>query len=186
MDRTRKIAVTIWVLLCLFVLAALDWQFGGLRFVSQPATVIFGLVVIWLPAVCLIMLGFLPRSKTRVLAFVGLILGAPFCIILGGAVVLGLMLSSYTRQASVRLGSSEIVTYFEDAGAWDSGEVFVQQEVKLLPGLLWVKPISKAECLRDVKITVLDRHHVQCDYVADTADATDPNPAAKRDVTWIF
>lgn len=186
MERTRKIVVTIRVLLSVFLMAVLDWLFGGLRFVSQPANVVFGLIVIWLPTVGLILLGFLPRSKTRVLAFVGLIPGALFCVILGGAVVLGLMLSSYTRQASVRLGPSEIVTYFEDAGAWDSGEVFVQQEVKLLPGLLWVKPISKAECLRDVKITVVNRHYVQCDYVADTAASLDPSPEAKRDVAWVF
>ena len=86
----------------------------------------------------------------------------------------------------MRLGPTEIVTYFEDAGAWDDGEVIVQQEVPLLPGLLWVKPLSRRECLRDVQIKVLNRHHVECDYPQDTVDSGDPSPKAKRDTVWVF
>ena len=73
------------------------------------------------------------------------------------------------------------MTYFEDTGAWDNGEVIVRQEVPLLPGLLWVKPLSRQECLRDVRIRVVNRHDVECDYPTDIADKGDPSPEAKRD-----
>ena len=186
MNRTRKIVVTIWVLLGLSLLTLLDWQFGGLRFTRSGLNVVPGLAAILLPTVCLILLCFVPPSRARLWAFVGLIPGAPFCFILGGILVLGQIFSSYTQQASVQLGPSRIVTYFEDAGAWDNGEVVVQQEIVILPGLLWMKPLSRQECLRDVQIRVVNRHYVECDYPADTADKGDPSPDAKQDKAWVF
>ena len=79
-----------------------------------------------------------------------------------------------------------IVTYFSDAGAWDSGEVVVQQEINILPGLIWVRPLSRKSCLRDVSITVLSKHYVQCYYPADKADSCDPSPEEKRETFWVF
>ncbi len=186
MKRTQKIAVTIWVLLGFSLLTLLDFLLGGLRFAGRELNAVVGMMAVLLPAVCLVLLGFLPRSRARMWAFVCLIPAAPLCFLLGGILVLGQAMPIYTRQASVQLGPSQIVAYFSDAGAWDNGEVIVQQEVKLLPGLLWVKPLSRQECLRDVNIHVVDRHHVECDYVADTVDSGDPSPQAKRDVAWVF
>ncbi len=186
MNRTRKIVVTVWVLLGFSLLILLDWQFGGLRFTRSGLNAIVGLVAILLPIACLILLGFLPRSKARMGAFVCLIPGAPFCFILGGIAVLDQAIPQYTQQAAVRLGPSQIVTYFSDAGAWDDGEVIVQQETPLLPGLVWVKPLSRQECLREVQIKVLNRHYVECDYPADTADKGDPSPDANQDTAWVY
>ncbi len=186
MNRTRKIVVIIWVLFSLFLLTLLDCWFGGLKFESDAVNVTAGIAAALLPAVCLILLGFLPRSSARLWAFVCLIPGAPFCFILGSIAVSSQAIPIKTQQASVRLGSSQIVTYFSDTGAWDNGEVIVQQEVPLLPGLLWVKPLSRRECLRDVQIKVLNRHYVECDYPADIADKGDPSPEAKRDKSWAF
>ena len=186
MNRSRKIVVTIWVLLGVSLLTLLDWQFGGLRFVGNEPNAMIGFIAILLPTVCLILLGFLPRGKARMWAFICLIPGAPLCFILGGILVLGQILSSYTQQATVRMGPTRIVTYFEDAGAWDSGEGLVQQEITILPGLLWVKPLSRQDCLRDVQIKVINRHHIECDYVADHADTIDPSPDAKQDKAWVF
>ncbi len=53
-----------------------------------------------------------------------------------------------------------------------------------MPGLLWVKPLSSKECMRDVSVVVLNRHHVRCDYVADTVDTLDPE--AQRDDVRVF
>jgi hypothetical protein len=186
MDRTRKIAVTIGVLLGVFLLAVLDWQFGGLKFASRRADFAVGLFASWLPMACVILLWRLPRSRARAWVLVGLIPASLLCLLGTAFLGLGQGMLVYTRHAATRVGSSEIVTYFEDAGAMDDGAVMVQQETKLLPGLLWVKPITCAECLRDVKITVLDSHHIQWDIAADTDDSYDPSPAAKRDVTWVF
>ncbi len=170
----------------MFALALADWQFGGLRFTSRNATTLTASAVLWLPAICAVLLGFLPRSRARAWAFTGLIPAALLCLVLGSAVVIGEFLPVWTRRASVPIGGSQVVTYFSDAGAMDSGDVMVQQEIELMPGLLWVKPLSSKECLRDVSVRVLDRHHVRCDYVADTTDSYDPNPEAQRDDVWVF
>ena len=188
MNRTGKIAVTVCSLLGLSALVALDAKFGGLRFVNSRANEAVDFAASELPLVCLGCLGFLPRGRTQLLSFVVLVPVAAFCLLGGVGDLVGEALypATFTRQSSLRLGYSQVVTYFSDDRDMNGGDFYVQQEVKLLPGLLWIKPVSKAECLRDVKITVLDRHHVQCDYVADTADSLDPNPAAKRDVAWMF
>ena len=186
MKQRNKVVIAIWVLLGIFVLMLADWHFGGLRFVSRHATVLTGFAALWLPFASVVLLGFLPRSRARAWAFVGLIPTALFCLVFGSLIVFGQAIILWTRQASVRLANSEIVPYFIDAGAMDSGGVVVQQEIKLLPGLLWVKPLSQKECLRDVRVTVLDRHHVRCDFVADKTDTLDPHPQAQRDDVWVF
>lgn len=89
MNRARKIVVAIGVLLGLSLMTLLDWQFGGLRFVGNEPNAVTGFIAILLPTVCLILLGFLPRGRARVWAFVCLIPGAPFCFIIGGIAVLG-------------------------------------------------------------------------------------------------
>ena len=165
--------------------AVLDWQFGGLKFADRRADLAVGLIASWLPMVCVILLWRLPRSRVRAWTLAGLIPASLLCLLGAAFLGLGQVMLAYTRHSSARMGSSEIVTYFEDAGAMDDGEVMVQQEANLLPGLLWVKPITCAECLRDVKIKVLNRHHVQWDIAADT-DPGDPSPSAKRDVVWVF
>ena len=186
MKRANRIVLAIWVLLGGSVLILADSQFGGLRFVSPRADFLAGFAALWLPVLCVALLGFLPRSRKRLWAFVCLIPAALLCLLLGSAIGMAQGFVLRTRQASVPVGGSEIVTYFEDAGAWDSGDVVVQQEIKILPGLLWVKPLSGKDCLRDVRVTVLDRHHVRCDYVADKADTLDPHPEAQRDDVWVF
>ena len=186
MNRTRKIVVTIWVLTGTYLLTLLDWHYGGLRFTNSRADILAKLVALWFPVVCLALLGFLPRGQKRRWAFIGAIPLVLLSLPVSAFVGLNLTILRYTRQSSVRIGSSEIVTYFEDCGAWDNGEVIVQQEIPLLPGLLLVKPLSSQECLRDVQIRVLNRHHVECDYIADHADTLDPSPEAKQDKVWVF
>ena len=186
MEREKRLNRIIWLLLGLFVLTVADWQFGGLRFDLPGENPPIGLIAAWLPAVCVVLLGFQPRSRARAWAFAGLIPAALLCSIFGSIVALGQLLPDWTRQARIPVGSSQIVTYFTDAGAWDSGDVVVQQEIRLVPGLLWVKPLSSQECLRDVKVVVLDRHHVRCDYMADKSDTGDPRPEAQRDEVWVF
>ncbi len=186
MKRTHRVIIAIWLLLVAFTLIVADSQFGGLKFASRRANVLAGFIALWLPVVCVALLGFLPRSRKRLWAFVFLTPAALLCLVLGSVVGLVQSSASWTRQGSVRLGGSGIVNYFSDAGAWDSGEVAVQQEVRLLPGLLWVKPLSQKACLRDVSVVVVDRHHVRCDYAADRSDTLDPAPAAQRDEAWVF
>ncbi len=186
MDRTRKIVVTIWVLLGIYLLILLDWRYGGLRFANSAADVLVKLAALWFPVACLVLIVFLPRSQKRRWTLIGAIPLVLLSLPLNAFVGLNLTILRYTRQSSLRFGSSEIVTYFEDCGAWDNGEVLVQQETPLLPGLLWVKPLSCQECLRDVQIKVVNRHHVECDYPTDTVDSGDPSPEAKRDIAWVF
>ena len=184
--QAKRIIAVIWLLLGIFGLTLVDSQFGGLRLGSRRANVFVGLAALWLPVVCVLLLGFLPRSRARLWALIGLVPVALLCLILGSLVGFAQSSASKTRQGSVRLGGSEIITYFSDAGAMDTGEVVVQQEVRLLPGLVWVNPLSRKECLRGVSIHVLDRHHVRCDYAADKADTLDPTPEAQRDEAWVF
>ena len=186
MEQEQRLNRIIWVLLGLFVLTLTDWQFGGLRFDLPGENPPVGLIAAWMPAVCVVLLGLQPRSRARAWAFAGLIPTALLCSTFGSLVAIGQALPEWTRQASISIGRSQIVTYFTDAGAWDSGEVVVQQEIRLMPGLLWVKPLSRQECLRDVNVVVLDRHHVRCDYVADKDDSEDPRPEAQRDDVWVF
>lgn len=186
MNRTRKIIVTIWVLAGLSLLTLLGCLFGGLGFADEAWTAVTERLASFMPAVCLVLLGFLPRSRARIWSFICLGAAAPIFFVAGSIAVFSQTAPVKTQQASVHFQSSRIVTYFVDTGAWDNGEVVVQQEVPLLPGLLWVKPLSRQECLRDVKIKVINRHYVECDYVADTVDKGDPSPDAKRDVAWVF
>ena len=186
MDQTRKIVVIIWILIGAYLLTLLDWYYGGLRLANNGADILAKLVALWFPVVCLILLGFLPRSQKRRWTLIGavplILLSLPVSAFVG----MNLTILRYTRQSSVRIGSSEIVTYFEDCGAWDNGEVIVQQEMPLLPGLLLVRPLSRQECLRDMQIRVINRHYIECDYVADHADTNDPSPEARRDEAWVF
>ena len=168
------------------MLTVADWQFGGLRFVSRRATLVVSFAALWLPVACVALLVFLPRSRARAWAFAGLIPAALVCLVFGSVVVLGQAMPLWTWQSTVRLGNSEIVTYFTDAGAWDSGGTVIQQEITLRPGLLWVKPLSSVDYIRDVSVTVMDRHHIRCAFAADKYDPTDPHAVARRDERWVF
>lgn len=186
MNRTRKIVVTIWVLLVLFVLAVLDWKFGGLKFVSRAADTILAFIASCLPMACVVLLYRLPRSRQGAWILSGLIPASCFCILGGAFFCLGQGLVTYIKQSSIRVGSSEVVTYFVDAGAWDDGDTFVQQEITLVPGLLWVKPLINQRITSAVKISVVDRHHIQCEYTAYKDAVPYPIPEAKQDVVWVF
>ena len=167
---------------------ALGSEFGGLRFVNPQADFVAGNVALWLPAVSAVLLGFLPRTRTRFWCFVGLTPFAALGVCLGvlGALFSGFMPEVVNRQLSIRLGNSRISTYYSSTGALDDEFVKVQQEIPLLPGLLWVQPILNTEGVDDVKVKVLNRHHVQCDYTAYKNIALYPIPEAKRDVAWVF
>jgi hypothetical protein len=186
MMPTNRIVIAIWVLLGVFALTLADWQFGGLPLASRGVTLLAGFAALWLPVACVALLGFLPRCRARAWAFVGLVPAASVCLVFGLVVVLGQAMPLWTRQSAVRLGHSEIVTYFTDAGAWDSGGTIVQQEITVLPGLLWVKPLSSKDYMRDVSVTVLDRHHVRCAYAADKYHLDDPSSAAQKSDIWVF
>jgi hypothetical protein len=185
MDRTRKIVVTIGVLLGVFLLAVLDCQFGGLRFASRAANVTVALLITWLPMACVVLLLRQPRSRARGWALAGLIPAACLSLLVGtlACLVQGVIL--YLPQASIQLGPSKINTYLSDAGAWDSGDTIVQQEITLLPGLQLVKPIVEHEATSDVKITVLDRHHVWYD-ITPGKYGYDSDTEAKHGVVWVF
>lgn len=189
MERTRKIVVTICVLLCLFVLAALDWRFGGLKFVNTQYDETISTFALCSPAACVILLGFLPRSSARLWGFV---CGVPFAALCLLVALLdfngGMFPDTVTRLSSTRLGYSTINAYYSNAGAMDDGDVFVQQEIKLLPGLLWVKPVLNQSITNTVKISVIDRHHIRCEYTAylDPGIGAIPTSETKRDVVWVF
>lgn len=193
MEWTRKIVVAVWVLLGVFLLAVLDWQFGGLRFTSGRANVAAEFVACWLPLVCVVLLGFLPRTRARLWAFVGLVPLAALCGLGGTGNTVGQHLFSPTilHQSIVRVGYSDVVVYYTNMGVLDdSGEAVVQQEFRLLPGLLWVKPLFVMGSSDRVNIKVINRHHIQCDYVVYSEDASDTDTVstseAKRDVAWVF
>lgn len=186
MRRTSRVVIGIWVLLAAFVLTVADWQFGGLRFDAPGTNTLIGFAAVWLPAVCVVLLGFQPRSRARAWAFAGLIPTALLVLLLGFVVVAVQGMGLMTRQSSVRLGHSEIVTYYTDAGAWDSGGTVIQQEIPVLPRLLWVKPLSYKDYMRDVSVTVLDRHHVRCAYAADKYHLMDSSSEAQQDDVWVL
>ena len=117
MTRTGRIVAAIRLLLGVFVLMVADWLFGGLRFASRGATLLVAFAGLWLPAVCLLLLGFLPRSRARSWAFAALIPATLFCFGLDSLVVVGQIITSWTRQGGVNIRGSEIVTYFSEAGA---------------------------------------------------------------------
>ncbi len=189
MERTRKITITICALLGLFVLAATDWIFGGLRFVNTQYDGTTSTLALCLPATCVVLLIGLPRSTARLWGF---ICGVPFALLcLFIALVSfdgGIFPPTVTRLSSTHLGNSYIDAYYSNAGAMDDGDVYVQQEIKLLPGLLWVKPILNQSVTDTVKISVVDRHHIRCDYTGyvDPGTGAIPAPEAKRDVAWVF
>lgn len=186
MERTRRIVVTICVLLGVSLLTVLDTMFGGPRFVSSSANEAVDFTACWLPLVCIILLTRLPRSRARLLGFVVLVPQAAFCVLggVGDAAGEAAFPATVLRQSSVRVGYSQIVTYYSNAGALDDGEVFVQQEVKLLPGLLWVKPILEPSYNLDVNVKVLDRHHIE--YNCLDYQAGSNITKMKRSVAWIF
>ncbi len=186
MKQANRIVLAIWISLGVFVLTVADWQFGGLRFVSRGTTLLAGFAALWLPVACVALLGFLPRSRARVWAFLSLIPASLVCFIFGLMIVIGQALPTWTRQSTVRLSHSEIVTYYTDAGAWDSGGTVIQQEITVLPSLLWVKPLSSKDYMRDVSVTVLDRHHVRCAFTADKYHLDDPDSATQKDDVWVF
>ena len=81
MNRTRKIVVTIWVLLGLSVMALLDWQFGGLRVAGPYSDLVAGNSVSLLLGACVILLCFLPRGRNRFWAFVCLVPPSAACLL---------------------------------------------------------------------------------------------------------
>lgn len=186
MKRTNRVVTAIWVLLGVFVLTVADWQFGGLRLVSRRATLLAGFAALWLPVACVALFKFLLRSRAGAWAFAGFIPAALLCLVFGSVVVLGQAMPLWTRQSTIRLSHSEIVTYYTDAGAWDSGGTVIQQEITVLPGLLWVKPLSSKDYLRDVSVAVLNRHHIRCAYAIDKYHLDDPSSAAQKDDEWVF
>lgn len=189
MNRTRKIVVTIWVLIGLFVLVVLDSMFGGLRFVNPKYDETASTFALCLPAVCVVLLGFLPRSRVRLWGFVGLVPFAALCLLIALIDFNGGIFSpTVKRLSSTHLGYSEINAYYSNAGAIDDGDTFVQQEIILVPGLLWVKPLVNQSLADTVKISVLDRHHIRCDYIAYSYPSTGGGPVseAKRETIWVF
>lgn len=189
MDRTRKISVTIWVLLGLVVLTALDATLGGLRLVSSRANEVVDFAVCGMPLVCVILLTRLPRRRARLLGFVLLVPVTAFCVLggIGDAVGETMFSAMVLRQSSFRVGYSRIATYYCNDGVLDDeGEVVVQQEIKLLPGLLWVLPILTEVGADNVNIRATNRHHVEYDYVVYSEAIKNPTPEAKRGVAWVF
>ena len=186
MERERRLGVVIWALLGLFVLTLADWQFGGLRLDLPGENPPIGLIAVGLPAICVVLLGFQPRSRARAWALAGLIPVAFLCSTFGFLVALGQLLPDWTRQDSIPVGRSQIVTYFTDAGAWDNGEVVVQQEIRLVPGLLWVKPLSSKDYPCRLRVSVLERHHVRCEYTSVESHGANARPEAQRDDAWVF
>ena len=187
MNRTRKIVVTIWVLLCVSLLTWLDAMFGGLRFVSSRANDMADFTVSWLPLVCAILLTRLPRSRARLLRFVVIIPLAAFCVVggIGDAIGNAAFPEAVVRQSSVRVGCSQIATYFTDDRGTDEGRFFVQQEIKLLPGLLWVRLVFNKDGADNISLKVINRHYVECGYEIVDPDTMEPG-SAKRAVIWVF
>ena len=124
------------------MLAFLDWDFGGVKFVSTQNTNMASTVALCLPAVCVLLLICLPRSATKIWGFV---CGIPFALLCLFLALVGFdggpFPAGVTRLSSTHMGHSDINAYYSNAGAMDDGDVYVQQEIKLLPGLLWVKPL---------------------------------------------
>ena len=188
MERTRRIVIMICVLLGLSGLTTLDAIYGGLRFVSSRANEITNFAALCLPLVCIILLTCLPRSKARLLGLVVLIPLAALCVLGGIGDLIGeaAFPATVKRESSIRLGYSHIVTYFEDDGVMGDGDFFVQQEIKMLPGLLWVWPVLNEDGADNISIKVLNHHHVQCRYVAYNEDSLDPSSKAKQRTAWVF
>lgn len=111
---------------------------------------------------------------------------ATFCVLggIGDAIGEAMFPTTVTRKSGVRVGYSQVIAYYSNAGMLDDGEVFVQQEIKLMPGLLWVKPILEPNDNLDINLRVLNRHHVECDYLDYQADSA--SPKMKRNVAWVF
>ncbi len=189
MERTQRIVITICVLLGLVLLTALDAMFGGLRFVSSRANEVVDFAVSCLPLVCVTLLTRLPRSRGRIFGFVVLVPLAAFCVLggVGDAVGEAAFPATVIRQSSVRVGYSHVVTYFSSVGILDDGEVFVQQEIKLLPGLLWVLPILNQGGTNKVDVRVVNRHHIRYDCtVYPEFFGGVSAPEVKRGVAWVF
>lgn len=187
MNRTRKIGVVIGVLLGVSLLTGLDAMLGGLRFVSSRANDVVGFTASWLPLVCVILLTRLPRSRVRLLGFVALIPLAAYSVLggIGDATGESAFPATVKCESSIPFGYTQIVIYFTDEGGTDEGSFFVQQEIKLLPGLLWVRPVFNKDGADNISLKAINSHHVECDYEVVDPDTLEPSPA-KRDVIWVF
>jgi hypothetical protein len=184
-ERTRKIVITIWFLLSAVPLVALDWQFGGLRFDSPYADFVVGMAALWLPVVSAVLLGFLPRSRSRLWGFACLVPFAVLCLLASVVMLFGESWEDpamVTQRSSIPLGQSHINTYYDDNGLAGDSNVMVQQEPPLIPGILLVHPILDEGEVDDVTIKVLNRHHIQCDYNFEDANP----PEAKQHTAWVF
>jgi hypothetical protein len=106
--KPKPFVAAIGVLLAVFALALADWQFGGLQLSSRRATLGVGFVTLWLPAACVVLLGFLPRSRARAWAFTGLIPAALLCLALGSVVVIGQSSRSGRGRPASPLGVHEL------------------------------------------------------------------------------
>lgn len=188
MSRTRKLVASICLLLVITLLIALDSTIGGLRFADAQADSVAGNASLWLPATSAVLLAFVPRSRLRFWSFVVLGPFAALWTLLGVVVVLfsGFMPVVVNRHDSIHLRYSTIDTYYSSAGAIDDGFIRVQQEIKLMPGLLWVQPILSTEGTDGLVVKVVDRHHVQCNYTAYKEAMPYPVPEAKHKTVWVF
>lgn len=178
--RRRVFAVR--ALTATFVGLILDWPFGGLKFAEASLNFAAAIIALCLPFVLFALLLALPRRLSRTLGLVAIVPLMLLCLLLLPLACLFGSNPGFERVHSIRVGSSEVVSYVTDGGAMTSCGIVVQQKKQLLPGLLWVKPLCREYPTDDVSVVLLNRHHVRCSF----PPYGDGRPEWTHQRAWIF
>ena len=68
---------------------------------------------------------------------------------------------------SVSAGPLTVRAYHVDGGAACPNTLLIQREQTPFPGVLWMRPLYRANSVSLVNLTVIDPHHVRCVFVPE-------------------
>lgn len=164
--------LVIGVLVVIYVLILVNWQYGHLRFTSPYWNCLTLALSLLLPVAACFHLRKLPKSIGRTAIAVVLIpvsvVSFWLCLLV---LIVGTMYSmfhdldpSYIFVRSVNVNGTPVRAYLTNDGAVTRNGIIIQQEIRLLPGLIWIMPLGSDYPAGDVAMTVLDSHHVRCAF----------------------
>jgi hypothetical protein len=168
MERGVRVTLASVLVCALFIL---NWQYGGLRFASARLNVLALAAAFLLPAVSMAWLVATPRSRGRVWAGIALtpialasLLSSACVLYLGADVIKTSGDYNQVLLRSVAVDGPPVRVYLMNGNIVHSGDILIQQERPLPPGMIWVTRLYDEDPADSVTITVLDGHQIHCAF----------------------
>lgn len=152
----KKALIFYLVLVLIYILGLLNFFFPKLRFQYPLANQIFMLFLLFIPWI-LVVNGFLfKRLLLKILNLIFLIIPCLIALPFAFFIIVGIVTSSYQNAFMpihhLNLKSFSVTAYRTNGGATTAYGIVVQQEKKILPGVLLVKKLYKEYPGEDILI----------------------------------